>query len=444
MARKPRLPITLTIDRFDPKGQSGLDLTGTRWVTKGAPVGATVSIQRQRKQKGRLLSIEELPSNAQEPPCSLFGVCGGCQLQHMPLSEQRTEKSEMIKRMFPFVDDVHETIGSDQGYGYRNKLELTFGTKNYTLSPETPTIEGSYLGFHPRGWYSKIVPVQECFIASTRMNIVIAHVQSLHLAPAWDEYHHKGVWRHLIIREGEELLVSLVTSSDAQEEEIDLVAQSILDLPGVSSVHWIETDAKSKVAQGNTRKIYGTDSLSITLRDKSFLVPHDGFFQVNTKGMDVLLSCIEEACTGAHTLLDLYCGSGSIGIALSHLFEEVIGIELHEPSIEWAKINAGKNNVQGNWYAGPVEKVLPTLSFPQNSLILVDPPRVGLHPKAAAFLAKQEAKHMVYVACSPASLLRDTKILEEGGWKLSTLWSVDLFPQTPHVETIALFTKELP
>ena len=246
-----------------------------------------------------------------------------------------------------------------------------------------------------------------------------------------------------MVREGNGVLVSLVTSPDAQVPEVDKVATGILNLPHVESVHWIETDAKSKVAQGTVRKIYGKDSLSIKLKEKSFLVPHDGFFQVNTKGMEVLLECIEEACANTHTLLDLYCGSGSIGIALSHLFEEVIGIELHESSIEWAKINAANNQVQGTWLSGPVEKILPTVSFPSNSLILVDPPRVGLHPKAATFLAMQETERLVYVACSPASLLRDSKILEEGGWKLTTLWSVDLFPQTPHVESIALFTKDL-
>lgn len=443
MARKPRPPITLTIDQFDPKGQSGLDSLGTRWTIKGAPVGSVVQIQKQRKQKGRLLSIEQLPPNARQPLCSLFGVCGGCQLQHMPLDDQRREKSAMLKRLFPFVDDIRDTTGSAKAYGYRNKIELTFGTKNYTLSPDTPTVEGSYLGFHPRGWYSKIVPVENCAIASERMNAVIEHLQSLNLSPAWDEYHHKGTWRHVIIREGEGLLISLVTSPDAQESQVDEVAAGLQALPYVKSVHWIETDAKSKVAQGTVRKVYGTNSLSIRLRDKSFLVPHDGFFQVNTEGMEVLLTCIEEACSNTHTLLDLYCGSGSIGIALSHLFEEVIGIELHENSIEWAKINAANNQVQGTWLAGPVEKVLPTLSFPRNSLILVDPPRVGLHPKAAAFLAAQETERLVYVACSPASLLRDAKILEEGGWKLETLWSVDLFPQTPHVESIALFTKDL-
>ena len=144
---------------------------------------------------------------------------------------------------------------------------------------------------------------------------------------------------------------------------------------------------------------------------------------------------------GWSTLLDLYCGVGSIGIAISHLFEEIIGIELHEESILWARKNAEKNNVNGQWHAGPVEKVLPTLSFPSNSLILVDPPRAGLHPKAAKFLAAQETEKLVYVACSPASLARDALILMEGGWNPSTIWSVDLFPQTPHIETIALFTK---
>jgi tRNA/tmRNA/rRNA uracil-C5-methylase (TrmA/RlmC/RlmD family) len=233
----------------------------------------------------------------------------------------------------------------------------------------------------------------------------------------------------------------LVTSSQATETQIDIIAEGILALQHVSSVRWIETDAKSKVAQGISRKVYGEETLQISLANKRFFVPHDGFFQVNTVGMEALIQCIEQACSDTHTLLDLYCGVGSIGIAISHLFKEVIGIELHEESILWARKNAEANNVQGQWYAGPVEKVLPTLSFPSNSLILVDPPRAGLHPKAAKFLANQETEKLVYVACSPASLARDSLILVEGGWNPKAIWSVDLFPQTPHIETVALFTK---
>ena len=444
MARKIRLPITISIDSFDPKGQAGTDSSGNRWIIKGAPVGATVQIQRQKKQKGRLLSIETLPPNSLTPKCPAFGICGGCQVQHMPLADQRTEKSNMLRRMFPSVPNFHETMGAPEEYAYRNKIELTFGTKNYTINPEETTTEGSYLGFHPRGWFSKIVPINNCAISTPQMNSVVEFIQSLELAPAWNEYSHNGTWRHIIIREGNGILVSLVTSSSITEEEIDDVASKILALPPVVSVRWIVTDALAKASYGTETKVYGEKNFSISLFQKQFQIPHDGFFQVNTKGMEVLLSCIEKACSGAHTLLDLYCGAGSIGISLSHLFQEVIGIELHEESITWARINAQQNNVEGKWYAGTVESILPTLSVPQNSLILVDPPRAGLHPKAAKFLAEQNVEKLVYVACSPASLARDAVTLQEGRWMLESLWSVDLFPQTPHVETIALFTKRAP
>lgn len=444
MARRNRQPISITLDRLETKGQSGCTPDGTRWTIKGAPLGAKVTLQPQKKNKGRLLSIDELPADHCEAQCAIFGVCGGCQLQKMPYQHQVMAKSQLVKRLFPDIHQIEETTPSPLAYGYRNKIELTYGNKEYTPEPVAQPQLGSYLGFHPRGWFSKIVSVHNCAIAAPRMQPIIAKIQELNLEPAWDERTHQGIWRHVIIREGQKLLVSLVTSSELPESEFDRVAHTLLALEDVDCVNWIQTDRLSKVAQGTLVKSFGQPVIHVEINKKKLSFPHDAFFQVNTPGFEQLLAHLAQACGKATTLVDLYCGVGSIGIALSDYFSNIIGIELHEDSIVWAKKNAETNQVQGAWYAGPVEKVLPTLDLPEDAVLLVDPPRDGLHPKAAQFIAQQPQKKLVYVACAPRALVRDRALLEAGGWILKQLWSVDLFPQTPHVETVALFTKENP
>ena len=442
MARRSRPPISIILDQLETKGQSGCAPNGTRWVIKGAPLGAHVTLQPQKKNKGRLISIDRLPEDHCEAPCAIFGICGGCQLQQMPYPKQVQAKSQLVKRLFPDIHPIQDTVPSPIEYGYRNKIELTYGTKEYTPQPVAQQQLGSYLGFHPRGWFSKIVSVHSCAIAASRMQPIIAKLQNLKLNPAWDERAHQGVWRHVIIREGETLLVSLVTSSELTEIEFDRVAQTLLEIKDVSCVNWIETDRLSKVAQGTLKKSFGQPVMSVHIRQKKLTFPYDAFFQVNTPGLERLLDCIIQACGQETTLIDLYCGVGSIGIALSDHFSSIIGIELHEKSIVWAKKNARANGVNGEWYAGSVETILPTLSLPRDAVLLVDPPRDGLHPKAAKFIAQQQHSRLIYVACAPRALVRDRAILEAGGWCLSKIWSVDLFPQTPHVEIVALFTKD--
>lgn len=163
----------------------------------------------------------------------------------------------------------------------------------------------------------------------------------------------------------------------------------------------------------------------------------------------MLLATIEQALfpegrvppSSAGTLVDLYCGVGAIGLALAHRFRAVVGVELHAGAIVSARANASANGVQGTWRAGAVEDVLPELDMPAPRRIVVDPPRAGLHPRAARFLAGVDADVLVYVACGPKSLGRDRETLAAGGWKMTDLWSVDLFPQTHHGEAVARFVR---
>jgi 23S rRNA (uracil1939-C5)-methyltransferase len=482
--KKPKPPVIVALDRLDERHTSGLDEDGQRWKVRGAPVGATVQANRGRKQTARRVAMVAPSPDAVVPPCPAFGVCGGCQLQEMPLDHQRSEKHQLVQRLVEIgevqaaaaVEDdeptpvtadaatpieVHPPRGAPAAYGYRNKVELSWGTTRFVpegqlvAAREGEGLDGSFLGFHPPGWFSRIVPLSQCFLATPAMNTVLALVSGLNLAPAWNTRAHTGTWRHLVIRDGGTLtaprvLVTLVTSTDAPADEVRRVGAAIAALDGVQGVLWVVTDRLSEVAIGDLREVlHGEAALHVQLGGLELRLPYDAFFQVNSDGAEVLVQTIAEALfpegpttpEAAGTLLDLYCGVGAIGLALAHHFARVVGVELHPQAITSATENAERNGITGEWHAGPVEDVLPTLDVPSPRRIVVDPPRVGLHPRAARFLATAEADVLVYVACGPKSLARDRVVLAEGGWKMTDLWTVDLFPQTHHTESVARFVR---
>jgi len=238
------------------------------------------------------------------------------------------------------------------------------------------------------------------------------------------------------------LLIGLVTTSTVDETQVRTAAERLSRLQGVTGIYWLTNDGKAEVATGELREVlYGSAELRFDLGGLQFTLPHSAFFQVNTSGTEVLLQVLSEAVGSGGSLVDLYCGSGIIGMSLASQFDQVIGIELHEGAIHCARDNAQANDVQGQWLAGKVEEILPTLALPSPRTLVVDPPRVGLHPKAARTLASLDADRLVYVSCKPESLARDAEILAEGGWKMEEIWTVDLFPQTHHVESIARFSK---
>ncbi len=463
---KNRQPLEIALDQLEEKHTSGLTADGRRWKVRGAPVGATVQAWPGRKQTARRTGLLAPAPDQVAPPCPVFGVCGGCQLQEMPLASQRAHKQDLVSRLVAGDADldgvcVHPMRGAPAAYRYRNKVELSWGPTRYVPegeladAREDDSLGGSFLGFHPPGWFSRIVPLSGCALASAAMDRVIGAVAAMGLGPAWDTRAQAGIWRHLVVRdagtpEAPTVLVTLVTASAATEAEVREVADALAALDGVRSVLWVVTDRLSEVAQGELRAVlHGEAWLDFTLGRARLRLPHDAFFQVNTAGAHVLVDTIEEALfpdgavlpAAAGTLLDLYCGVGAIGLALAHRFAEVVGVELHAGAIGSAMDNAARSGVTGRWRAGPVEDVLPDLETTHPRRVVVDPPRVGLHPRAARFLADFDADVLVYVACGPRSLGRDRAVLAEGGWRMTDLWTVDLFPQTHHAEAVARFVR---
>ncbi|MCB9663180.1 MAG: 23S rRNA (uracil(1939)-C(5))-methyltransferase RlmD [Alphaproteobacteria bacterium] len=462
MARRPVPPFETEIHALADRGVGvGTTPDGREVRVRGTVPGMRVAAE-VFKRSGRTLharrtaTIRPAP-DAVPPRCAVFGLCGGCTLQELPLAAQRGHKHALAVDAVGGAPTVHAPRGGPHAYGYRNKVELSFGVRRY-LSEEDHArglpVEGRWLGFHAPGRFDRVVDTTRCELVSERMNAVIAavraHVLQPHQPPPLDVKCHEGFWRHLALREGMatgELLAVVHTTSQGPPEAVAALAEVLLatPVPGgrLVGVSWRLHDGVSDIAGGEVEATWGRATLREELAGRHFELAPQAFFQTSTEGAEVLYGTVGEALGRGGTLVDLYCGVGAIGLVLADGFDRVIGWEVVPEAVENARANAAANDVDASFEAVKVEEAIGTLgAIPGPRRIVVDPPRAGLHPIAAKALATAEAEVLVYVACHPASLGRDRPLLEAGGWRLTDLWTVDLFPQTGHVEAVARFVRE--
>jgi 23S rRNA (uracil1939-C5)-methyltransferase len=455
--RKKRLPPFETeITHLGAKGTGmGIAPDGRPIAVRRAPVGSRVLVRPAGRKKGAWKGVRTAlvrpATDHVTPPCPLFGLCGGCVLQEMPLASQRAAKRARA------VDDVGPAEwapgvgGTDAAYGYRNKMELSFGTARYLDEASHAAgepIDGRFLGMHAAGRFDRVVDTAHCDLMDPAMNALLTVVRTHALAPdappPWNPRAHTGFFRHLQLRRGADgVLLALFTAppDEAQTAFVEALAETLL-AAGALGVQWIVNDQVADVAQGELAGSWGVDRLRMALSGRSFDLSTRAFFQVNTAAAEILYATIGEALgTGHRRLLDLYCGTGSIGITLADHADEVVGVEVVADAIDNARANAAANEVSATYHVGRMEDLLEVLVGGPGVAAVVDPPRVGLHPKVAKLLAETPLDVLVYVACNPASLGRDRGVLEEGGWRLERCWAVDLFPQTGHLEVVARFTR---
>lgn len=458
MARRRIPPFELRVQALGPKSMGWGRHEGQDVYVRGAPPGALVRVVPFRRKGGALharrLELLEPPPGAVQPRCAAFGLCGGCTLQELELAAQRAAKLELVRRTLGELDGVedHGVFGVDQAYGYRNKVELSFGVLRYLSEEEHAQglpHEGRWLGFHAPGRFDRVVDVRRCELVPEGLNEVITAARAALERSAFEPFDvrsHQGFWRHLVLRESSlgQRLVALYTTSppEGREAEAEAELRAFADtLDGVEAVIWFTNDRKADAAIGEQRAVLrGGSSIEERLGPVRYQLSPTSFFQTNTRAAQLLYDKVGEAAGQGRRLLDLYCGTGAIGLYLAERFEAVLGVELNAEAVQDARANAARSGVEAATYvAGAVEDNLPPLE--PGDVAVVDPPRAGLHPKAARWLAEQALETLVYVACKPESLARDREILEAGGWRMQALWTVDLFPHTGHVEAVARFTK---
>ena len=420
----------------------------------GQNIRFAVNKIRKGKAEGRLIEVlDRSPIEIRKPACSVFGECGGCNYHTISYEKQLELKMGQVKDLIDKVCDDYifeGIIGSPMEWGYRNKMEFSFGDE-YKDGPLS-------LGLHKRGSFYDILTTDDCAIVDEDYNKILACVLDYSKDKGIDYYHkltHKGYLRHLVIRKAvktEEILINLVTTSQYDEEIsggelLDGLKNLLLklELKGriVGFLHSYN-DSKADVVQSDrTELLYGRDHIYEEILGLRFKISAYSFFQTNSLGAEVLYSKARDYIgnTRDKNIFDLYSGTGTIAQLLAPVAKKVTGVEIVEEAVEAARENALLNNIDNcEFIAGDVLKVIDELKE-KPDIIVLDPPREGVHPKALSKIIDYGVDRIVYISCKPTSLVKDLEILQERGYKVDRVCAVDMFPQTVHVETVCLLSK---
>ena len=417
----------------------------------GQKVRFMINKKRSGRAEGRLLEVlEKSPLETREPVCSIFPECGGCMYQTMSYENQLKMKEcqvrELLDGALNGTDYQWEGIhGSPIELRYRNKMEFSFGDA-YKDGPLT-------LGLHKKGSTYDVLTADDCQLVHEDMTKILTCVHEYFLkrnVSYYKKMQHTGYLRHLLLRRGVttgEILVHVITTSQ-EEHDLESLKEELLALPlegKIVGIMHIINDSLSDVVQSDeTRILYGQDFFYETLLGLRFKISTFSFFQPNSLAAEVLYSIVREYIgdTKDKVVFDLYSGTGTIAQLAASVADEVIGVEIVEEAVEAAKQNAALNNLSNcKFIAGDVLKVLDDLTE-KPDVIILDPPRDGIHPKALPKILSYGVDHIVYISCKATSLARDLPAFLAAGYKLEKACCVDQFCQTVHVETVVLLSHK--
>lgn len=440
----------------------------------GRKVKFSVNKVRKGKAEGRLLEVTEKSPLETGRTCSLFGLCGGCTYLSLPYEEQLKVKEEQVKRLLDSVLNKQEEAwafegikGSPKAYEYRNKMEFSFGDE-YKDGPLA-------LGMHKRGSFYDIVTVADCEIVDADYRLILQTVRDYFARAKVSFFHrmsHEGYLRHLLVRKASrtgEILVALVTTSQdpwqgetAVEGSLDVDAlitgfkdlllslEQDKKLAGkFAGILHITNDSIADVVQSDrTELLYGQEYFYEELLGLKFKISTFSFFQTNSYSAEVLYQTardyVGDLGGSDETVFDLYSGTGTIAQLMAPAAGKVIGVEIVEEAVEAAKKNAAANGLDNcEFIAGDVLKVLDEVEE-KPDMIILDPPRDGIHPKALPKIIAYGVEHIVYISCKPTSLVRDLEVFLENGYRVDKAVAVDQFPWTANVETVVLLSRKTP
>lgn len=431
----------------------------------GQNIRFCVNKVRKGKAEARLLEVIEKSPLEVGAPCSYFGLCGGCTYLSLPYEEQLRIKGEQVKRLLDGVlnrqeqDYIWEGIkGSPKEYEYRNKMEFSFGDE-YKDGPLS-------LGMHKRGSFYDVVHVDDCQIVDADYRLIITTVLEYFRQHKTSYYHrmrHEGFLRHLLVRKASgtgEILVALVTTSQQQEIEtlVDGFKQVLLDAEEagkfagkIAGILHITNDSLADVVKSDrTDILYGNDFFYEEILGLKFKISTFSFFQTNSYSAEVLYSTAREyvgdlsgqgKAGKAPIVFDLYSGTGTIAQLMAPVAGKVIGVEIVEEAVEAAIKNAKLNGLNNcDFIAGDVLKVLDDIEE-KPDMIILDPPRDGIHPKTLPKIIDYGVDRIVYISCKPSSLVRDLEVFLESGYRVEKAVAVDQFPWTANCEVLTLLVK---
>ena len=418
----------------------------------GQKVKFCVNKIRKGKAEGRLLEVlEKSPLETREPVCSIFPACGGCMYQTMSYEEQMKMKGDQVKEILDAaILEDYEFEGvkaSPKEFAYRNKMEFSFGDE-YKDGPLS-------LGLHKKGSTYDVLTAADCKLVHEDMTkillCVLEYFKERNVA-YYKKMQHVGYLRHLLLRRGDqtgEILVNLVTTTQ-EEHDLSLLVDALLalQLEGkiVGILHVLNDSLSDVVQSDETRILYGQDFFYEKLLDMDFKITPFSFFQPNTKGAEILYKTVRDYIGDIHnmTVFDLFSGTGTIAQVLAPVAKQVIGVEIVEEAVEAAKENAEHNGLSNcRFIAGDVFKVLDEIEE-KPDVIVLDPPRDGIHPKALPKILDYGVDKIVYISCKVTSLARDLEMIQARGYQVEKCTAVDQFCQTVHVETVVLLSHKKP
>ena len=425
------------------------------FFVKDAIPGQTVNakISKIKKNYAEAYSIETIEKSIDEidPKCEHFDWCGGCTNQQLYYQKQLEYKHKQISEIMVRIGKaeglkINQIIGCEKTFNYRNKMEYTFSDNPWFIGDES--YDNVIIGLHVPKRFDKILNINECHINHEVFNEIInisKNISNQYNLIPYDVKKHTGFLRFLVIRIGihtNEVMVNIVTAGFKPKIIKPLVDALSLKVDSIKSIVNTINNEKSNIASGTTKLLYGQEFINEKIGDCEFKISANSFFQTNSYQVKTLYDYIVKTANFKDNdiVYDLYCGAGTIGIYISKFVKKVYGIEIVEDAVKDAKINAKKNNIKNiSFYCGDLKDILNTdvmnnILLP--SIIIVDPPRPGLHPNTVKNLLALRPNKIIYVSCNPATMARDIEILINEKYSIKDLQPIDMFPHTPHVECV--------
>ncbi|MDR1523470.1 MAG: 23S rRNA (uracil(1939)-C(5))-methyltransferase RlmD [Endomicrobium sp.] len=419
----------------------------TDWLLPKETAEVLVVRDKKTYRDGILKSIVLESKDRINPRCSSFGICGGCYFQNLSYENQLILKQEYLKELLSFTDlNISTIIPSPLQWYYRNKMEFSFFNSRGTVD----------LGLHEKGNFNKYVPVPPCYICDKdfiKVVDIVKHFAKESKLFAYDNKKHEGFFRHVVLRKAQnnnQLLVNIVTNESTMGQDVLRPIVNELSV-FVDSLYWtINSRRSDAVVVNKLILLHGKpcirEKLNVGSKDFYFNISPFSFFQTSSKGTEILYNQVLKLLKPSKhdTLLDLYCGTGTIGLSVACSVKEVVGVDIIPEAIAIAKENLILNNINNaQFFVASCQDWVDTTEY-NFDLVVVDPPRAGLTEKVINFLLFSKAKRIVYVSCNPSTLGRDLQIIiESGKYNLTEIVLVDVFAHTSHVEVVVALEPDL-
>ncbi len=451
----------LSIEKMAYGGQGVARLNGlvlfVRTAIPGDRVEAMVIKKKRDYAMARVTALLEPSPDRIIAPCPYSGFCGGCQWQHVAYERQLDYKKDHVKDAMARIGAlsdilVHDVIPSENHFAYRNKMEFSFSDRPWFLPDEIHRRENAEefaLGLHVPGTYYKVIDVEACLLQQEKGNHILGEVKTFARnsgVPVYGLKSHQGFWRYLTLRHSvhfDEWMVNLVTSEERPQVLRPLIETLSDRFDNIKTIVNNIHGGKASVAVGERETILSGDG---TIQDRigpfRFQISANSFFQTNSRGAEVLYNKVKEFAElkGSEVILDLYSGTGTIPIFLSKNAEKIVGMEIGKSAVADAKRNCELNGISNcQFILGDIREKLAPLKL-QPDVLIIDPPRAGMHKDVLTRVMALGTKRIVYVSCNPATLARDLGTMSQD-YEVVEIQPVDMFPHTFHIEAVAKLVR---